>query len=250
MTLEQRIKYQLGMATIPLVHRLWHLFGGRSEQNRVILDRNVFVIASTISPSSSSSGDAASRLHFSPRERFTQTMASADSIRARVPDGFIILLENSHLGGGEVDSLRKAVDWLITFDSDPMAATLRDHPNKGAGEVYMLRTIQRILSGFRYRKLFKLSGRYRLSANFKLESFPTTRFGYLRRDGAASTRLYSVPFALHRLWGRQLTSTLLAARLGVGIETSITRGLKATDIEWLNHIGVEGHMGDGTWLAE
>jgi hypothetical protein len=249
MTIGARIKYKLGIATIPFVNHLWPKLTSAGP-GRIALDRHVFAITSTIRPSPASLGSSCGRTHFSPLERLDQTLASIASVRAKVPDAFVILLDNSELDEPSTRALRDSVDWLVTFAHEPGISRYRDHRNKGVGEVYMLRSIHRVLSLFRYRLLFKLSGRYQLSSAFSVNDFPTTRFGFLLKGVVASTRLYSVPPDLHRLWGRQLASTFLAAQLGVGIESAIIRGLSPGHVQWLQALGVNGYMGDGAWLAE
>jgi hypothetical protein len=244
-----KLKYQLGLRAVPLVHRLWRKSIAAHSQ-RILLDRDIFLITSTITPSETPPASSARRSVFSAEERLDQTLGSIASVRAKVPDALIVLLDNSDLTAMHMRVLQDAVDWLVLFHHDPRSIRFRAHDNRGVGEVYMLRSMHDVLGGFRYRLLFKLSGRYQLSQQFSLEHFPQDRFGFLPRDGVASTRLYSVPFCFHNLYGRQLAAAFIAGRLGVSIESTITRGLTPFQVQWLDHLGVSGYMAGGLWLDE
>ena len=244
-----KLKYQFGIRTVPFVHRLWRKPLAAHSQ-RILLDRDIFLITSTVVPSETPLASSAKRSVFSAEERLDQTLASIASVRAKVPDALVVLLDNSDLGAVQVRALQDAVDWLVLFDHDPESIRFRDHSNRGVGEAYMLRSMHDVLDSFRYRLLFKLSGRYRLSQQFSLEHFPRDRFGFLLRDGVASTRLYSVPACLHHLYGRQLAAAFVAGRFGVSIESAITRGLTSCQLQWLDFVGVSGHMAGGPWIDE
>jgi hypothetical protein len=244
-----KIKYKLGVAAVPFV-RLLSRRPPLACSRRILLNRDVFLVTSTIAPSESPLAALPRRSSFSADERLDQTLGSIASIRAKVPGALIVLLENSDLSAAHTRVLQNAVDWLVLFDRDPRSIFFRDHSNRGVGEAYMLRSIHDVLRSFDYRLLFKLSGRYRLSERFSLDRFPQDRFGFLHRDGVASTRLYSVPACLHNLYGRQLAAAFFAGRFGVSIESTITRGLTSSQLQWLDVLGVNGHMGGGQWLDE
>ena len=244
-----KVQYKFGLGVISFARHLWRE-PIAAEMPRISLNRHVFLITSTLSPSEKPLASSTRRSIFSAEERLEQTLASIVSVRAKVPSALVVLLENSDLVDAQAKALQDAVDWLVRFDADPTSRILRDHGNKGVGEVYMLQSIQKVLARFDYQLLFKLSARYSLTERFALENFPRDRFGFLLRDGVASTRLYSVPGDLHDLYGRQLASALIAGRFGVSIEDVMTRGLSPHRVKWLNPIGVGGPMGGGGWIDE
>lgn len=244
-----KLKYKVGMGMIPFLARLWpKRIANRSQS--ILLNRYIFLVTSTINPSTLTPGRPEARTSFSPQERLDQTLGTIASIRAKVPDPLIVLLDNSSLSPAHCRDLQGAADWLVPFVEDPSASAYANHTNKGVGEVYMLRAMHKVLRSFHYRLLFKLSGRYQLSQHFSLDDFPPDRFGFLSRDGVASTRLYSVPSCLHGLYGRQLAAAFFAARLGVSIENVMACGLSSQEVKWMAPLGVAGHMGNGTWIEE
>jgi len=204
----------------------------------------VFLITSTINTSPRHLGANTSlvRSVYSPDQRFNQTLKTIESIRQRVPDARVLLLENSKLLAYQQSVLESVCDQLILLSEDNVAVGLRDGPNKGAAEAYLLMNAQLLLKDCDFKILFKLSGRYVLSERFDRDRFPLDRFGFLKRDGVVSTRLYSVPVNLRNHYERQLSASFLATRFGVSIEDVISRGLKANQIKFLDPIGVSGPL--------
>ncbi len=209
---------------------------------KTIASRYIFLVTSTIRPSNMPLSYTRTRSVFSTTERFEQTLHSLETIRSKVPEVLIVLLENSDLTGREEVVLKKSADWVVSFAQNSRAVALRDSPFKGAGEVYMLLSIQHIIQNFDYEKIFKLSGRYWLSDRFDVQCFPNDKFGFLLRDGSYSTRLYSAPKTLEGLYQTQLRMTFKAALEGASIESMITHGIPPSKIELLPFIGVRGQV--------
>lgn len=109
-----KLKYKPGIGMVPLVHRLWRK-PTVTDSQRILLDRDVFLITSKIAPSETPLAHTARRGIFSPEERLTQTLGSIASIRAKVPDALIVLLENSDPNAIHMRVLQNAVDWLVPF---------------------------------------------------------------------------------------------------------------------------------------
>lgn len=211
----------------------------------------IFLITSTIRFSENPLSYSHTRSVFSTEERLEQTLHSIKSIRAKVPDIIIILLENSNLFPKEVSVLQNKVDWLVSFSQDTQAAKLRDGLHKGAAETYMLRYMQNILKYFNYNIMFKLSGRYCLSERFDIQNFSSECFGVLLRDGVYSTRLYSVPRALNIIYYKQLYKAMQAALKGESIESVLMRDVAKDKIQPLEYLGVQGYISsNGSFIDE
>jgi len=211
----------------------------------------IFLITSTIKFSKNSLSYSHTRSVFSAEERLEQTLHTIDSIRTKVPDAIVILLENSNLFPKEVSVLQNKVDWLVSFSQDARAVKLRDGPYKGAAEAYMLRYMQNILKYFSYNIMFKLSGRYCLSERFNIQNFSQECFGILLRDGVYSTRLYSVPKILNNLYYKQLYKSMQAALKGESIESVFLRNVAKDKIQRLEYLGVQGYISpNGNFIDE
>lgn len=221
------------------------LSGGRKlsqQTTKIVAKPCIFLITSTIRTSDDPLSYTRTRSVFSAKQRLEQTLRSIESVRAKVPDALIVLLENSDLSVRETSVLQEAADWFVSFAQDAHAVELRDGPFKGAAETYMLLWILDIVRYFDYEKMFKLSGRYWLSDRVRLQDFPSDKFGFLMREGSYSTRLYCVPKSLEAIYRKQLEKTFVAAQRGATIETLIMRGVPQDKIQLLEHLGVRGYI--------
>lgn len=137
----------------------------------------VFGICSSINGSSKSV--------YSFDERFYQTLNTIDSIRKYVNDSHIILCENSEIGIREESILINKVDSYIK--------TNYNHCNKSYNESFQMVKIIESMCDISYDLFFKISGRYYLNENFKIENFKGVSFREFVVSGIPcySTVLYS-----------------------------------------------------------
>ena len=216
------------------------LFFSTSPSVNIFTKENVFLVTSTIHPAAGPLCYNPTRSIFSDRKRLEQTLRTVGSIRERVSDGFVILLENSVLSDAEISNLRRQVDWLVSFAGVRPAAALRDGPYKGAAEAFMLLSMKDTVRRFEYRRLFKISGRYWLTERFDAGNFSPSKLSFLARDGTYSSRLYCIPKTLEGLYFRQLKAALPLTRRGVSIEAAILKGLPAAMLDSVAVLGVAG----------
>lgn len=174
-----------------------------------------------------------------PETRLEESVATLVSVRARAPDAAVVLVESSALAAEERGRVEDLADRFLDLSRDRRARRLRDSRSKSAGEAYLLLAARELLARSRHELMLKLSGRYVLTEDFRLDRFPRDRFGYTRQGDIAATRLYSVPAALGRLYERQLRRTL---RAGLG-----PRGRSAEEVlfagvpaQVLERVGVRG----------
>lgn len=211
----------------------------------------IFLVTSCINVSATPLFRNTARSIFSSSERFTQTCETLESIRKKVPDALVILLENSVLNDEQTLVFKSIADWLVLFGDDNESVLLSHGPYKGAAEVYMLGSLMPMLEPFDYEVLFKLSGRFKLTDRFDHQRFPRDRFGFLKRDGSFSTRLYSVPKNLEKIYEAQIAACELMARNGASIEHVITRGVPRDMLHLMSHLGVSGNIAPNNfWIDE
>jgi hypothetical protein len=213
----------------------------RTTTPRLVATPYVFLITSTINTSNRPLIQSHEvRSVYGAEERLAQTLMTIKSVRDRVPEATILLLENSKLTAAQQSALESVSDRLISFAEDEDAASLRDGPYKNSAEVYVLLRTMALLDDYDYRIMFKLSGRYLLSDRFTIDRFPLDRFGFRKYGSVVSTRLYSVPPTGRSLYRRQLESSMRATQCGVSIEDVIARGLTPQQSIEVNPIGVCG----------
>jgi hypothetical protein len=111
------------------------------------------------------------RTFFTPEERLLQTLNTFKTIRDKIPNSIIILLEGSNISTEVMYTLYKYVDRLILYSYDPKIHFYVNNPNKSFGEVYMLLEIANKLQNYDFNKIFKITGRYYLNENFNINNF-------------------------------------------------------------------------------
>jgi len=210
-----------------------------------------FLVTSTIRAGQKPLSYSNIRSIYSSEERLNQTQETIRSIRNRVKDARVVVLENSCLEKNERELLNREVDLLVLFCEEREAIDLRDGPYKGAAEVWMLLKMMELLQPLAYRQLFKISGRYQLTEDFSLSAFPSDQFGMRLREGSYSTRLYAFPKSLEDIYIKQLNSALKATRKGMGVERCLMKGVAAHRIAHLSRLGVAGRIAvDGNLIEE
>lgn len=202
----------------------------------------IVVVTSTIRPISAPMSYGRPRSVLDAATRLEQTEATLASVRARLPDAAVVLVESSGLAQDERVRIENLTDRLVDLSHDRRARRLRDGRSKSAGEAYLLLASQELLARSRYELMLKLSGRYVLTKDFRFDRFPHDRFGYARQGTRAATRLYSVPASLGPLYERQLRRTLRAALgpRGRPAEEVLFAGMPARVLE---RVGVRGVLG-------
>jgi hypothetical protein len=133
------------------------------------------------------------RSGFSEHERCTQTLETIQSIRERVPQAQIVLIE----GGGEtslLNQLKGAVDCFVFVGNSEIVRRFVDGRHKSLGEcVLSLIAIPSLLK-CNAEFIFKISGRYRLNDNFSIANWDTKEFNFLHiKKDNVSTRFYGFP---------------------------------------------------------
>jgi hypothetical protein len=137
-----------------------------------------------------------------PDKRYEQTLKTIQTIRDKVPNVFIILIECSDISPEMTDNLRSKVDHFVqAYTDENVRKVCIDGSAKGHGE-----TVQSILAieviktlTFPIKRIFKISGRYYLNELFDINNFSLTTYTFNKRfivGGEHHTVLYSVPFEL------------------------------------------------------
>lgn len=112
---------------------------------------------------------------FSREERYEQTKHTLKTIRSKIPNGLIILVDVTTFTKEEEDFLNSNCDIILNENkNDEMITAV--HSNKSNGErCYLLTAIQKIFYLLKIypniKNIFKVSGRYFLNDNFKYENY-------------------------------------------------------------------------------
>jgi hypothetical protein len=158
---------------------------------------DVFIVTSVIHTGTRAWSYTPVRSLFTPEQRLQQTLETIRSIRRCVPGSIIVLVE-----GGEkcYDELTRIVDHVVDAHNNP--DTVRfclESNNKGLGDAWLLlcglQFVRETCANVRF--VFKLSGRYRLNGQFRLDRFVLDRPTFRRVKGAGCiTFCFCVPGSL------------------------------------------------------
>lgn len=233
-----KVRYKLGLALAATV-RCFSRPTRMPNSPIIPCAKKLFLISSTINCPTKPMLKSV----FTNQQRFEQTIETISSIRMKVEDVFIVLVDNSPLSSEQIEMLDQQVDMLMLCADDPEAIMWSNSLNKGAGEVYAVMRAMEILRYYDFEMMFKICGRYMLSEQFDLDVFSKDKFSFCPRAvNSCSTILYSYPKSLLGLYLRQLRSCMIASSWGVSIEAVIDKGLPPSLVHELSTLGVRGYL--------
>jgi len=161
-----------------------------------------FIITSVIDPINAPLTYSAIRSVFNRTERFNQTIESVKSVKSKLPNAYIVLVEGCGVALTQDEKTQLNVNYIHEILEDSVLNDIRS-PYKSRGETCMLLDYMRS-SHFTsiksiIRRLFKLSGRYCLKPEFNEADFQMDKITLLNKDihslNGTCTVLYSVPYA-------------------------------------------------------
>jgi hypothetical protein len=110
---------------------------------------------------------------YTHQERFEQTKKTIQTIREKIPNVKILIVECSHLDNEQNEYLKNNCDYFLNLINQPDKVENIYSISKALGEGTM--TIEAINyikeNNIEYDNLFKITGRYWLSSNFNYKNF-------------------------------------------------------------------------------
>ena len=194
---------------------------------------------------------------YTAKERNEQTIKTIKSIRKTVSNATVWLVEGGKKNyEGIVDY---GCDRYIYVGDEKRVRKAVDSKYKGIGEVRILRSVLGDPEIKKYRFILKLSGRYYLEDDFRIDDFDYERFNFKNyetgnpnryagessyRKGSHSTRLYGVPKDMVDVWDKALRKSVREMRLlHHGIENVMAKHIKGDVIFYRNDLHVAGNIG-------
>ena len=169
---------------------------------REYIMKDLFLITSVIKTGSNHWSYTDIRSVYTPEERFEQTLKTIESIRALKDGTRIMLCECSSLDEKMENVLREKADFYVNCYNDSEIQEACIHSNKkGYGEVLQTKYVLSYLeiNNIKYKRMFKISGRYWLTSAFEKSRFSTKEYTFdkmIPNSSSHNTRLYSVPYCL------------------------------------------------------
>lgn len=158
---------------------------------------NLVVVPSIIKPPNSPLSYIETRSIYNSIERFEHTKKTIESIREKIPNSKILLVECSELTNEEMNYFNHHCDYVINLIHDKQSKENIYSSSKSLGEGTMtIKAIEYIeQNNIIFNQFFKLSGRYWLSDSFDYSKFNNNNIIIKPLDNDdISTVLYKLPF--------------------------------------------------------
>jgi hypothetical protein len=191
-----------------------------------------------------------------PDLRLRQTMDTIDSIRRQVADARIVMIENSPISPDIQDYFRSRVDYYVYTGSRNICQTFNRLGIKGAGESYMLLVGLDLIQteNIVADRIFKISGRYRLTDKFNIAVYDNCRGKFCFRTRGTDflhTRLWSACGSILddmiNLVQRSMKTHLFA---NVTIESAIYQNLNFQQLTEFDQLHCEGYIAPWNTLVQ
>ncbi|HEX8931857.1 MAG TPA: hypothetical protein VF810_01755 [Patescibacteria group bacterium] len=224
---------------------------GPKEAFTITPTKNIVLITSAIFVSDMPLAYSKIRSIYSHEERLEQLKKTILSVRAKISDAVIILLETSDASGLDFnDEVLNKLDFVVEFFKDHKLKKISEGPYKGAAELYMLRRTVKRLKYSQFDFLHKISGRYFLNEKYQ-NYFSPDQYAFVKREGVLSTRYYVVP---HKFLGNFLIKLLFIFNFARIRNFAIERLFAiffTKNIDFRNPIGLSGNVAvDGSLIQE
>lgn len=162
-------------------------------------NKNIVLITSKMVVSSKPFSYVKTRSIFTKEERFIQTLHTIRSIREKIPDAFIVLVDNSKLTTIEIDSLRDKTDYFINIiDDNELNYYTDEHELKLFSELsqqlmFYKHFIKKI-DVSKIKHFFKMSGRYYINDTFDYNIFNNDSNIFKKNDTVTDRDYYYTSF--------------------------------------------------------
>lgn len=190
-----------------------------------------------------------------PQARYEQTVKTIASIRHHDPHAIIVLIEGSmqDLPPHVTQHLQSEVDHFLQVGWRHWMKHVNQHCMKGAGEIYMLLVALDLLASthIQLQRVFKISGRYWLTPEFKLSDHVphANRWVFRSRDLHESgvwelqTRLWSMCASLWSPTQQLLRdSCITMMQKGITLEQCMFANMNLTMLTELPNMNCEGYI--------
>ncbi len=176
---------------------------------------------------------------FSPEERTQQTAHTIKTIRKKVPQAKIVLIE----GGLQSDlpaGLKEKSDQYLYLGDKKLVRWAVDSTFKSLGEVSMLLyALKRLDQDADF--YFKISGRYFLNDEFNINDWKKGGFVlHFKQGDYISTRLYGFRKEMIKIWKYALIKGLPFSFIGYAIENTLAKFIPKKFTHRISGLGLTG----------
>jgi thymidylate synthase len=207
--------------------------------------KNLVLITSVINTPNKPLSYSSIRSVFTRKERFEQTKKTIKSIKDKIPNNKIIIVECTDFTKEEKDYLEKECEYILNlWDKKELHDNIFGR-SKSLGEGTMtieaLKYIEELKVDFDY--LYKISGRYWLNDNFKINKDDNNVFKKINNEeNNIFTALYKIDKNIVEKLLYFLINNIENMKKCIGYEVLISHFVKNIDKKFVDSIGLSGFI--------
>lgn len=136
--------------------------------------KNIIMISSLIKTTEEPLTYAKTRSVYTHQERFDQTLKTIKSVKNKIPESIICIVDCSPFTEEEVNTLYKLCNYFINlYDNNEYREIMRNGRSKSLAEAMQTFHLINFLknNNIKYKNFFKISGRYELNDMFNYSLF-------------------------------------------------------------------------------
>lgn len=204
---------------------------------------NLVIITSVINISRTPMSYSAIRSIYSTEERFLQTIKTIDSVRTKIPNCEIMLVESTDINDEYIKIFKEKVDNFQLLLGEVKEAV--NSPYKCIGEsTQILESLKKInLEDYKY--IFKISGRYFLNHNFIYDKFDNDQNVFFETEDRLKLATVFYKISNKSLY----LETLNYCTKNIGMLEVYFKNFFIKDYSKIEVLGVEGNVShDGCYI--
>ena len=182
---------------------------------------------------------------FSRQDRFEQTKKTIKSVREKLSNSKIIIVECSYFNEEENNYFKENCDYILNLWNKKELHNYIFGPSKSLGEGTMtieaLKYIEEL--NLEYQYLYKISGRYWLNENFKIENIQNNVFKRINNnENNVFTALYKIDKKIVEKLVVFLINNIEEMKKCIGYEVLMSHFVKNIDKNLVDLIGLSGFV--------
>jgi hypothetical protein len=210
--------------------------------------QNLVLITSIINIPTNPFSYSSVRSIYTREQRFTQTKHTIQTVKEKIPNCQILIVECSQLNEEENTYLKENTDYQLNLIDNPELVNRIYSLSKSMGEgTITIEAIKYIKNrNIQYDNFFKISGRYWLNENFQYSNYENRDIIALNEcnNTVTNTSLFKLPNHIVELWMHYLQNSENEFKQCIGIEqifaTFLNQLTDGSNIFYKGILGISG----------
>lgn len=213
-------------------------------------NHNLVLVTSVINTPQTPLSYCPNRSTYSREQRFQQTQKTIASIKQKIPDCFIFLVECSDLSEKERNYFENNCEYILNLWNISEIHSSIFGISKALGEGTMtIKALEYIIDNkIQYNNLFKISGRYWLNDTFTYDIYDNNKLIFKKINGDIGnilTLLFKIPYKYTELLLEFLKNNIDLMYQYIGYEVLFgifIKSFEENEIIFYDTLGVEGYV--------